>query len=142
MPVKKKAAKPKTRKAARSERSRTVKKKAPVKKIAKASKPSKVSKKTAAKGGQKPAKVEEVVAGQLLGKVEDYFAHINVIALTLKGPLSTGDTIRVKGHTTDLIQKVDSMQMEHLSVSAAKSGDGVGIKISGRCRRGDKVYKI
>lgn len=144
MPAKKKAAKPKTKskKAVRSERSRTVKKKVPAKKVLKAPKPSKVSKKTASKKAKKPAKVEEVVAGQLLGKVEDYFAHINVIALTLKGPLSAGDTIRVKGHTTDLIQKVESIQTEHLPVSAAKAGDGVGIKISGRCRRGDKVYKI
>ncbi|MBI4370447.1 MAG: translation elongation factor-like protein [Elusimicrobia bacterium] len=84
----------------------------------------------------------EVVEGILLGKVEDYFAHIGVIALKLKGALAVGDTIRVKGHTTDLVMKVESIQIEHQTVTLARTGDGVGIKIADRARKGDRVYRI
>jgi len=78
----------------------------------------------------------------VIGKVSDYFAHINVMALTLESDLSVGDTIRVKGHTTDLTQTVDSMQIEHQNVQTAKAGDSIGIKVKERIRKGDTVYKV
>jgi hypothetical protein len=34
------------------------------------------------------------------------------------------------------------MQIEHKSVTEAKKGDSVGIKVSEKAREGDKVYKI
>jgi hypothetical protein len=77
-----------------------------------------------------------------VGKVEDFFAHVNVIAVQLTGALSVGDRIHIKGHTTDLIQDVVSMQIEHQSVAAAKAGDDVGIKITERAHRGDKIFKV
>jgi hypothetical protein len=33
------------------------------------------------------------------------------------------------------------MQIEHKSVQEAKAGDQIGIKISGRVRKHDKVFK-
>lgn len=80
--------------------------------------------------------------GILLGRVEDYFAHIGVIALTLKKELQAGQRIHILGHTTNLEQIVDSMQIEHQPVSIAKAGDAVGIKVTARCRRGDYVFLI
>ena len=77
-----------------------------------------------------------------MGFVEDYFAHVGVIALTLRAGLSVGDTIRIKGHTTDITQKVESMQIDHQSVQTASSGDSVGIKLVDRARKGDALYKI
>ena len=85
---------------------------------------------------------KQVVGGVLLGQVEDYFAHVNVMALKLLAPVSVGDMIRIKGHTTDITQKVESMQIEHQPVQAATAGDSVGIKIADRARRTDVVYKI
>jgi hypothetical protein len=85
---------------------------------------------------------KQVAGGVLLGQVEDYFAHVGVMALKLRAPVSVGDTIRVKGHTTDITQPVESMQIEHQPVQTASVGDSVGIKISGRARRTDIVYKI
>jgi hypothetical protein len=85
---------------------------------------------------------KQVVGGVLLGQVEDYFAHVNVMALKLLAPLSVGDMIRIKGHTTDITQKVESMQIEHQPVQTASTGDSVGIKIADRARRTDIVYKI
>ncbi|MCS7227795.1 MAG: translation elongation factor-like protein [Endomicrobia bacterium] len=77
-----------------------------------------------------------------IGVVEDYFAKVSVIAVKLEAPLKIGDKIHIKGHTTDFYQVVESMQIEHQSVSSAGKGDSVGIKVSQRCRKGDVVYKI
>ncbi len=85
---------------------------------------------------------KQVAGGILLGQVEDYFAHVNVMALKLLAPVSVGNMIRIKGHTTDITQKVESMQIEHQPVQTASAGDSVGIKIADRARRTDVVYKI
>ena len=85
---------------------------------------------------------KQVVGGVLLGRVEDYFGHVNVMALKLLASVSVGDMIRIKGHTTDITQRVESMQIEHQPVHTASVGDSVGIKISDRARRTDVVYKI
>ena len=85
---------------------------------------------------------KQIAGGILLGQVEDYFAHVNVMALKLLAPVSVGNMIRIKGHTTDITQKVESMQIEHQPVQTASAGDSVGIQIADRARRTDVVYKI
>ena len=78
-----------------------------------------------------------------VGEVIKYFGKIGVAALTLKeGSLKVGDTIHVVGHTTDVSQTVDSMQVENQSIQEAGPGADVGIKIKGRVREHDVVYKI
>jgi putative protease len=77
-----------------------------------------------------------------VGKVSDYFARVEVAGIELTGDLAVGDTIHIKGHTTDLNQAVDSMQIEHESVESAGAGDSIGIKVSDRCRSGDVVYRV
>jgi hypothetical protein len=137
------------------------KKKAARAKVAKKSKPRKgvkakaktkpkVKAKQKAKA-RKPAKTKKappkpgVIAPPnsiLLGYVEDYFAKIGVIALTLKKPVSVGGSLHVLGHTTNFEQIVDSMQIDHQPVTDAKAKDAVGIKVTARARRGDHVYLI
>lgn len=77
-----------------------------------------------------------------IGVVNDYFAKIGVAGIDLEGPLKVGDTIHIKGHTTDLELTVESMQIEHQQVQEAKAGDAIGVKVPDRCRDGDVVYKI
>ena len=77
-----------------------------------------------------------------LGRVEDYYAQIGVIAFTVKGPLRVGDHLHVMGHTTNLELTVDSMQINHQSVTEAKANDAVGIKVGSRVRRGDHVFLL
>jgi translation initiation factor IF-2 len=79
---------------------------------------------------------------RFIGKVKDYFKKVGVMALELEGPLKVGETIRVEGHTTDLTQKIDSMQIEREDVQEAGPGEYVGIKISERTRPGDSVYVV
>ena len=77
-----------------------------------------------------------------IGRVGDYFAHVGVAGIDLTGTLKVGDRIRIRGHTTDMEIAVDSMQIEHESVEAAKSGDRIGVKVPDRCRDGDHVYRV
>ena len=78
----------------------------------------------------------------MIGVVADFFARPVVAAIVLTAPLKAGDRIHIKGHTTDLEQTVDSMQVNNAAVTEAKAGDGVGIKLSERVRKGDSVFKI
>jgi translation elongation factor EF-1alpha len=78
-----------------------------------------------------------------IGLVANYFSKISVAAIELTdGTLSVGDTLHFVGHTTDFESKVQSIQIEHESVTEAKKGDSVGLKVSERVRAGDIVYKI
>jgi translation initiation factor IF-2 len=78
-----------------------------------------------------------------IGKVTHYFgkASVAIIQIT-QGELQIGDTIRLKGHTSDFTQKVDSMQAEHQSVQKASAGESVGIKVDQHAREHDVVYKV
>jgi translation initiation factor IF-2 len=78
-----------------------------------------------------------------VAEIIKFFAKPSVAALLVTdGPLKVGDTIRVKGHTTDFTMVVDSMQINNQSVSEAKTGDDVGILVKERTRPGDIAYKV
>jgi len=77
-----------------------------------------------------------------IGTINDFFARPVVAGIELTGALKVGDTIHIKGHTTDLEFMVDSMQINNVNVNEAKDGDSVGIKVPDRVRRGDTVYKV
>jgi len=77
-----------------------------------------------------------------IGIVSDFFAQPVVAGIELTAVLKLGDKIHIAGHTTDLELTVDSMEINNVPVTEAKAGDSVGIKVSERVRRGDKVYKV
>ena len=77
-----------------------------------------------------------------IGSIGNYYSKISVAVVDLTGRLAVGDTIRVKGATSDFRQKVDSMQIEHANVQTADSGQSVGMKVADKVRKGDLVYKV
>ncbi len=78
-----------------------------------------------------------------IGFVSNYFSKISVAAVEITdGTVSVGDTLHFLGHTTDCESRVNSMQIEHKSVTEANKGDSVGIKVSEKVRENDKVYKV
>ena len=76
-----------------------------------------------------------------IGTIAHFYSKIEVSVIDLTAPLKAGDTIIIKGSTTDLEQIVDSMQVEHKDIEVAESGQSVGLKVKGIVREGDKVYK-
>jgi len=84
----------------------------------------------------------EEVNGKLIGKITHYFDNLQVAVVELDSALKSGDTIRIVGGDTDFEQPVDSMQVDHESVSSAKKGSEVGMKVSQKVRDGYRVYKV
>jgi putative protease len=80
---------------------------------------------------------------QKVGTVIDYYGKIGVAAILLTdGELGVGDLIRVKGHTTDFTQTVDSLQIEHQAVERAGRGSQAAVKVRERARRHDEVLRV
>jgi len=76
-----------------------------------------------------------------VGHVTHFFTKISVAVIELTAPLTVGDTIIVKGPTTDFEQVVESMQIEHKNVQRAEPGQSIGLKVAQRVRERDIVYK-
>ncbi len=77
-----------------------------------------------------------------IGKITHYYDHLGVGIIQLTDTLKVGETIHVKGHSEDFTQPIDSLQIEHASVTEAKLGDIVGIKVAQKVHPGDKVFKV
>lgn len=78
-----------------------------------------------------------------IGRVEDYFGKVGVIAFHVEGEeIAVGDTIHVKGHTTDFQEVVESIQIDKQPVERAGPGSNVGIKTKEKARKGDIIYKV
>jgi putative protease len=78
-----------------------------------------------------------------IGEVIKFFGKIGVAAIRLsEGSLKVGDKIHIVGHTTDLSQDVDSVQIENTNVQEAGPGADIGIKVAGRVREHDVVFKV
>jgi putative protease len=128
MPVKKK--KKVRKRVARkksSKRKLVAKKKRLVKKKAK--------RKPAIKSGVKKLKQN------IVGIVTHYFPRVKAAAIKLKAPLKLGDTVKIKGHTTDFTQAVSSLQINRQPISMAKRGQEIGLLVNSRVRRKDIVLR-
>jgi len=112
--------------------------KKPVRKAVKKTLKKKIIKKKPAAGRKSAPK--KTKKGEI-GIVTHYFPHVQAAVIKLKAPMSVGDTIKIKGHTTDLIQNVGSIQVDHAPVNTAKKGDEVGVRVESRVRQHDLVYK-
>ena len=78
----------------------------------------------------------------LVGTVSHYWGKPGVAGVELSGDLEVGDTIHIRGHSSDFVQTVESIQIEHEAVEAAGSGDAVGLKVSERARIHDEVFVV
>ncbi len=77
-----------------------------------------------------------------IGHITHFFNGISVAVLSLTEPLEVGDKVHFLGHTTDFIQNVTSMEIDHKKVTSVGPGDDVAIKVNEPVRNGDVVYKI
>jgi hypothetical protein len=124
------------------------KKKATIKKVAKKAikkKPAKkrIVKRKPVKKAAKASKAKAVKKAKegVIGIITHYFPHVKAAVVKLKAPLSVGDSIKVKGHTTDFTQIISSLQIDRVPVQSAKKGAEIGIQVNSRVRQHDTVYK-
>jgi len=125
------------------------KKAAKPKKIKKPKRPKKIKKiAPRVKPKVKPAKKRLVKGGglmpedtEIVGRVTHYFPHVNAAVIKLEAALSAGETIHIKGHSTDFKQLISSMQIDNNPVESAKKGDEIGLLVKERVRIHDIVYR-
>lgn len=77
-----------------------------------------------------------------IGKVTHYYSHLNVAVLQLSDRLKVGETIHVYGHTTDFLQKVTSMEVDHQRVVVVEPGENVALKVVEPVREHDAIYRV
>ncbi len=77
-----------------------------------------------------------------IGRVKHYYTHLGVAVLELDDGLQVGDDIHLRGHTTDLKQRVESLEIDKQKVQSVGPGAEVALKLIERVRVGDAVYKV
>ena len=82
------------------------------------------------------------MAEELIGTVTHYFGKPEVGVVKLSGAVAIGDVLHFRGRTTDLEQKLTSMQVDHASVETAAAGSEVALKVDDRVRQGDEVFRV
>jgi translation initiation factor IF-2 len=75
-----------------------------------------------------------------IGRIIHYYPRINVGIVELTdGEINLGDVIHVQGKQTNLVQPVDSLQIDHQNISHADKGRRVGIRLKDRVKNHDQV---
>jgi len=122
-----------------------VKKKATARRVKTKTKP---KAKPKPKVASRPAPAPVAVASEAppgmerIGVVTHFYNHLSVAILKLEsGVLRVGDTIHIKGHTSDFTQLVDSMEVDHVHVNEARPGQSFGLRVKDHAREHDVVYK-
>jgi Elongation factor Tu domain 2 len=115
-----------------------------------------LSKKPTAKAAVKPQPVtapakpevarpaaQPALPEERIGVVTHYFGRLSVATLRLEtGTLRVGDIIRIRGHTTDFSQKVESVEVNHAAVTEVAPNDDFGLKVVEHVREHDVVFKV
>jgi hypothetical protein len=77
-----------------------------------------------------------------IGTVTHYYTHLSVAVLNLTDEIRLGDEIRIKGHLTDLVMSVTSLEVDHRKIESGGTGMEVALKVDGLVREGDEIYKV
>lgn len=82
------------------------------------------------------------MAKKLVGAITHYYGGIGVAVVELSAGLKKGERISIEGATSGFEQTAESMEDEKKPVDSASKGQSIGLKVSERCRVGDKVYVV
>ena len=81
------------------------------------------------------------MADVCIGHVTHYFGDLHVAVLLLSDMIRVGDWLHLVGHTTDFVQPVVSLQINHKAVAQAGPGEEVALTVNDRVRTHDAVYR-
>jgi translation elongation factor EF-Tu-like GTPase len=76
-----------------------------------------------------------------IGTITHYFGHLSVAAVSLTKTLRVGERIHIIGHTTDIEQTADSMEVAHQHVDSAGPGDDVALAVRDHVREHDRIFR-
>ena len=97
---------------------------------------------TAAKSKRAATKPKRAkVKAKSVGKLTHYYDHLGVGVITLTAPLKIGDMILCRKGEHEFSQTVESMQLDHKSIKAAKKGQSIGLKLMEKMKPIGRVFK-
>jgi hypothetical protein len=96
------------------------------------------------------ASAERAPSGQRLvtgapievGVVLHYYPRAAAAVVALSRPIHRGDTIHVRGQTTDFVQPVLELALDGASVAEGAPSQQIGVRFSQRARVGDRVFRV
>jgi hypothetical protein len=77
-----------------------------------------------------------------IGVITHFYGNLNVAVVKLNSPLKKGDKIKITGHSTNLKQKVESMQIDHKAIDVANKDQEIGLKVEGNVKEKDLVFMV
>lgn len=77
-----------------------------------------------------------------VGKVIHYYDKINLAVLKLSCGLRLGDTLHIRGRSTDLVERLISMEVEHQRVLRAEAGSDALIDVVLPVDEDDLVLRV
>jgi putative protease len=77
-----------------------------------------------------------------VGVVLHYYARAAAGVVALSRPIHRGDTIHVRGQTTDFVQSVQELALDGAPVSEGTPPQQIGVRFAERARAGDRVYRV
>ena len=93
--------------------------------------------------GTEPARAAQQTTEERVGVVTHYYTRLGVAIVRLEsGTLRLGDTVHVRGHTSDFRQTVTSLQIEHRPVEEVRAGQEFGMRVVEHAREHDVVYRV
>jgi translation elongation factor EF-1alpha len=84
---------------------------------------------------------EQDEPAEAIGTISHWFGHLSVAGVSLTAPLAVGDRIHIRGHTTNLVETVSSMEIEHRKVDHAGPGDDVALAVAGHVHEHDLIFR-
>lgn len=96
-----------------------------------------------AKAVKKKSSLPEGASLEEAGIITHYFPKVDAAVVKLtKAGLSVGDRIFIKGHTSDFVETVESIQLDHIVIQNSEVGQEIGLKVKSKVREHDVVYRI
>jgi hypothetical protein len=77
-----------------------------------------------------------------IGVVTHYYDQLGVAVLALEDGLSIGDIVHLSGHSTDFIQRVESIEIDHEKMQVVGPGADVALKVDEQVHRGDIIFRV
>ncbi len=92
---------------------------------------------------EKPAAPLPSAGEEHIGVVTHFYTHLSVAIIQVEsGTLREGDTIHIKGHTSDFRQRVESMEINHIHEPQVTAGQVFGLRVTEHAREHDVVFKV
>lgn len=91
---------------------------------------------------KRAGKQEQAGKQKQVGKITHYYSDIGVGVVKVAAAFSKGDNLLIGKNEPYRKQEALSMQLNHQAIEKTRKGQEIGLKVSGKVREGDKVFKL